>query len=107
MTLLSTMPSPWPPKAALGPGSAAAVGGQGDGIGPGLTFHGLRHTVATVLRELGYDTETIADALGQSSPGMAMHYAKEADLRKKLTQVVKRFDRRMNKAVTKAVKPTD
>ena len=76
-------------------------------VGPGLTFHGLRHTVATILREIGYDNETIADALGQSSPGMAMHYAKEADLRKKMTGVVKRFDRRMNKTATKAVKPTD
>ncbi|MGA8689305.1 MAG: alpha/beta hydrolase, partial [Methyloceanibacter sp.] len=61
---------------------------------------GAQHVVAT-------NNETIADALGQSSPGMAMHYAKEADLRKKMTGVVRRFDRRMNKAATKAVKPTD
>jgi integrase len=76
-------------------------------VGPGLTIHGLRHTVAKILREIGYDNETIADALGQSSPGMAMHYAKEADLRKKMTGVVRRFDRRMNKVATKAVKPTE
>lgn len=81
---------------------------ENDGrIGKGLTFHGLRHTVATTLRELGYDRETIADALGQSSPGMAMHYAKDADLRKKMTGVVQKLDRRMNKTATKRVKPTE
>jgi integrase len=69
-------------------------------VGQGLTFHGLRHSVATILRELGYDNATIADALGQSSPGMAMHYSKEADLQKKMTGVVKRLDRRMNKSRT-------
>lgn len=76
-------------------------------IGRGLTIHGLRHTVAKILNELGYDSETIAAALGQSSSAMAKHYAKEADLRKKMTAVVKRFDRRMNKLTTKAVKPTE
>jgi integrase len=76
-------------------------------VGPGLTIHGLRHTVAKILREIGYDNETIADALGQSSPGMARHYAKEADLQKKMAGVVRRFDRRMDKVTTKAVKPGD
>ena len=33
---------------------------------PGLTLYGLRHTVAVILREMGYDDRTIADALGQA-----------------------------------------
>src|SRR5258706_1577455 len=28
-------------------------------IGPGLTLYGLRHTVAVILREMGYDERTI------------------------------------------------
>lgn len=63
-----------------------------DRIGTGLTIHGLRHTVAVRLRELGYDERTIADALGQASPGMAMHYARGADLREKMQGVVARLD---------------
>lgn len=32
---------------------------------PGLTLKGLRHTVATILAEMGMDDRTIADMLGQ------------------------------------------
>jgi hypothetical protein len=34
-------------------------------VGPALTLYGLRHTVAVILREIGMDERTIADALGQ------------------------------------------
>lgn len=47
-------------------------------IAPGLTFHGLRHTVATVLAEAGVEAETIAAWLGQRSTAMAAHYSREA-----------------------------
>jgi integrase len=36
-------------------------------IGPGLTLYGLRHTVAVILREIGMDERTIADALGREA----------------------------------------
>jgi integrase len=36
-------------------------------IRPGLTLYGLRHTVAVILRESGFDERTIADALGQKT----------------------------------------
>ena len=52
-------------------------------IGPGLTPYGLRHTDAVILREMGYDERTIADALGQKTIEMARHYAKGADLKAK------------------------
>ncbi|WP_088348933.1 MULTISPECIES: tyrosine-type recombinase/integrase [Rhodomicrobium] len=48
-------------------------------IGAGLTFHGLRHTVATVLAEAGVTAEDIAAVLGQRSSKMAEHYSREAD----------------------------
>lgn len=57
-------------------------------IGSGLTFHGLRHTVATELRELGFDARTIADMLGQRTEAMANHYSREADVSAKMTVAV-------------------
>jgi integrase len=62
-------------------------------VAPGLTFHGLRHTAATRLREYGYDLRTIADFLGQRTEGMAGHYAKHADLTKKLGHVAAAIDK--------------
>jgi integrase len=44
-------------------------------IGAGLTMYGLRHTVAVILRESGFDERTIADAFGQKTIEMARHYA--------------------------------
>lgn len=61
-------------------------------VEPGLTIHGLRHTVATRMKEEGWDLDTIGDMLGQKSPGMPAYYAKRADLRKKLAKVVKEMD---------------
>ena len=70
-----------------------------------LTLYGLRHTVAVILRELGYDDRTIADALGQRDPKMALHYAKGADLKPKMRGVVAQFDVELDKRKTKTVKP--
>jgi integrase len=74
-------------------------------IGPALTLYGLRHTVAVILREMGYDERTIADALGQKTIEMARRYAKGADLAPKMRGVVKSFDAELNKRGTKSVKP--
>ncbi len=81
-------------------------------IGPKLTLYGLRHTVAVVLREMGCDERTIADALGQSTIEMARHYAKGADLRKKMPGVVKNLDEewakrrtKLSNRIEKSVKP--
>jgi integrase len=53
---------------------------EGEGlVQAGLTFHGLRHTVATILAEAGVSAEDIAAVLGQQSSEMAEHYSKEAD----------------------------
>ncbi len=70
-------------------------------IGPALTLYGLRHTVAVILRECGFDERTIADALGQRTIEMARHYAKGADLTDKMRGVAKKFEREMNKRRTK------
>ncbi|WP_198666183.1 tyrosine-type recombinase/integrase [Tropicimonas sp. IMCC34043] len=57
------------------------TGLEADGlIAPGLTLKGLRHTVATTLREAGLDKRRIADLLGQKTPSMARHYSRSANL---------------------------
>jgi integrase len=63
----------------------------------GLTIHGLRHTCGTLLRELGFDKDTIADMLGQEDAGMAEWYARDADLERKLTGVVEKIDRHLQR----------
>jgi integrase len=74
-------------------------------VGPGLTLYGLRHTVAVILREIGFDERTIADALGQKTIEMARHYARGADLKPKMRGVVQSFDEELHKRRTKVVKP--
>ena len=68
-------------------------------------MYGLRHTVAVILREFGFDERTIADALGQKTIEMARHYSKGADLKPKMRGVVASFDAELNRRRTKAVKP--
>ena len=67
-------------------------------IEPGLTLHGLRHSVAHVLAEQGFSLRTIADALGHSSENMARHYSRDADLTNKMGKVGKVFDLRAARA---------
>lgn len=74
-------------------------------VEPGLTLYGLRHTVATILREAGMSPRQIADALGQKTEAMALHYSKEADLSKSMEKTAKRFEREVNSRRTSAVKP--
>lgn len=61
-------------------------------IDSGLTLYGLRHTLAVILREVGHDERTIADALGQRTIEMARHYARGADLRRKMHIVASSLD---------------
>ncbi len=42
-------------------------------VGPDLTFHGLRHTIATWLAEAECDPRTIGAVLGQKSTAMSDH----------------------------------
>ncbi len=54
----------------------------------GLTLHGLRHTLGTLLKEAGANDGEIANVLGQSTVSMARHYSKEAGISEKLQGVV-------------------
>ena len=44
-------------------------------VGEGLTFHGLRHTVGTLLVEAGVNLDTVRRWLGQKTLAMAIHYS--------------------------------
>jgi integrase len=66
-------------------------------VGPGLTVHGLRHTVGTIMREAGFDKDTVADMLGQGTAEMAEWYAREAVLDRKLERVVEALDEHMSR----------
>ena len=61
-------------------------------IGKGLTLKGLRHAMATNLREVGVEKSAIAEFLAQKSDNMAAHYSRDADLSGKMLDVVKKFD---------------
>ena len=75
-------------------------------IGAGLTLYGLRHTVAVLLRKLGYNERNIADALGQGSESMARHYSRGASRKNVRTGIVKDLDAERNKRRSKSVKPS-
>ncbi|GLO68672.1 hypothetical protein MACH17_01890 [Phaeobacter inhibens] len=55
----------------------------GGKVAPGLTPKGLRHTMATWLREAGQDEREISDLLAQDSKVMGLHYSKNAALARK------------------------
>lgn len=79
---------------------------EADGqIGAGLTPYGLRHAVATILREAGMDDRAIADALGDSTVAMARHYSKTANLKRNMVGVSQVFEAEVNNRRTKTVKP--
>ncbi len=69
-----------------------------------LTLKGLRHTVATVLREEGVHPRKIADLLGQKTESMAQHYSRNARLAESNRETVEIFEVE-NERRSKVVKP--
>jgi len=70
-------------------------------VDAGLTMHGLRHTLATRLKEAGASDESIADLLGQDSLSMARHYSRDADTSKKDRTLIEAADVFGNKKAKK------
>jgi integrase len=65
-------------------------------VGRGLTFHGLRHTAATRLADLGCDPRTIAAMLGHKSLAAAIHYSNAADQRRRGEVAISSLERGAN-----------
>jgi len=74
-------------------------------IQPGLTLKGLRHTVGSILAEMGKDNGTIALVLGHATEAMAKHYSRRADRTRQTEAAVIAIGAEMNKRKTKVVKP--
>ncbi|OKP81159.1 site-specific recombinase [Ensifer adhaerens] len=72
-------------------------------VQPDLTLKGLRHTVATILREMGKDYSAIAEMLGQKTEAMAKHYSRRADMSKKMAETIGDFEAEVNRRKTKDV----
>ena len=75
-------------------------------IASGLTLKGLRHTVATTLREAGLDERRIADLLGQKTPSMALHYSRSANLGDKNRETMATLEKEIERC-TMTVKPSE
>jgi site-specific recombinase XerD len=75
-------------------------------IAAGLTLKVLKHTVASILEEMGYDDRTIADMLGQKTLAMAQHYSRRANRSRRMTSVVANFDAEVNRRRTEIGKPS-
>ncbi|WP_188260819.1 tyrosine-type recombinase/integrase [Azospirillum tabaci] len=65
-------------------------------VWPGLTFHGLRHTAATMLADAGCDTRDIQAVLGHRTAAMSEHYAKEADRKRRASAAITKLERARN-----------
>ena len=61
-------------------------------IGASLTFHGLRHTVATKLAEAGADDKTIAAITGHKSMSQIRRYTRTASQKRRATAAIRLID---------------
>lgn len=61
-------------------------------VGDGITFHGLRHTVGTLLVEAGVDIDTVRRWLGQKTLAMAIHYTETADTTERMDGIIGKLD---------------
>jgi integrase len=61
-------------------------------IGAGLTFHGLRHTVATKLADAGSDDKTIAAITGNKSMSQIQRYTRTASQKRRATAAIRLID---------------
>lgn len=60
------------------------------GVNPGLYYHSVRDTFATIFIELGGDIKSLYDIMGHSNTRITEIYVKMADKRK--IQLMNNFD---------------
>lgn len=73
-------------------------------IAPGVTFHGLRHTVATILEEAGFDELEYRHQMGHGPKTISGHYAMTAERRDLLTRMALTIEERYRFARGNVVK---
>ena len=62
-------------------------------IGEGLTFHGLRHTAATMLADAGCDTRDIMSVTGHRTESVVSIYTRTADRKRRAASAVDRLEK--------------
>lgn len=67
-------------------------------IGPGVRFHGLRHTGATILEENGYEESQTRHFLGHGPKTVSGHYAKSAKRMALVTEMALTIERVLSEA---------
>jgi integrase len=71
-------------------------------VGPGLCFHGLRHSLGTALYDLGLDREARKAALGHTSDAASMVYERGGDRRAASDRAFNALDAHLANTVGKA-----
>ena len=61
-------------------------------IGPGQTFHGLRHTVATKMADAGADDKAIAAITGHKSMSQIQRYTRTASQKRRAKAAIRLID---------------
>lgn len=61
-------------------------------VRPGLSFHGLRHTMGRDVIDSGSDTRDVMAMLGHKTEAMAQRYSQEADRARRSRAVVERLE---------------
>lgn len=74
-------------------------------IGDGLTFHGLRHTAATMLADAGCDTRDIMAVTGHRTEAVVAIYTQEADRRRRGGNAIKRLEKAQSRNTKCKTKP--
>ena len=64
-----------------------------DRVAPGLTFHGLRHTLGKAVIEAGGDTRDVMAMLSHRTEAMSHKYSDEADRTLRSDEAVRRLER--------------
>lgn len=62
-------------------------------VGQGLTFHGLRHTAATMLADAGCDNRDIQAITGHKTEAMVARYTRKADQRSRARSAIDRLEK--------------
>lgn len=65
---------------------------EAQAIGPGLTFHGLRVTAATMAADAGAPLDEVQALLGHRTSAMAQHYTKQASKKRRADAAIVRME---------------
>lgn len=65
----------------------------GGRVAEGLTFHGLRHTVAVALAEAGASTRDIMAVTGHRTEAMVATYVRDAGTDRRARSAIRRLER--------------